>query len=123
MSFSSIKRKEYNIQRGASNGAAITLIALPGEYRAQFECATKCAEVLGDRALIDVGDGILDIIPTYRIPLEDLYAAITRLHQRFSVALVEYTLTSRGGQFVCLWRVNSTAQDLPETPSQDVNDY
>lgn len=130
MSFSSFKRPTYAQQRSASSGAAITLISYPGEYRAEFECATRCAEILGDRALTDLGDGILDNIPCFRIPTEDLFSALTKLSQRFSIALVEYTLTRNGGMFVCLWRINplpalgtNLGSYQPQPASANVDDY
>lgn len=122
MAFSDIKRKGYHLQRGASNGAAITLVNCTGEFRAEFECATRCASILGDRSLTDLGDGMIDYIPCFRIPTEELCAAITKLSTRFSIALVEYTLTARGGQFVCLWRINSNAQQ-PQPASTNLDDY
>lgn len=114
-SLSDLKRKGYRLQRSASNGAAITLVSRVGEFSAMFECAAKCAEVLGDRALEDVGDGLLEYIPQYHIPTEDLYSALEKLTKRFSVALLEFTFTKNGGQFVCLCRL---APGAPETLSE-----
>lgn len=114
MPFSDLKRKGYNASRTASNGATITLINSNGEFRAEFECATYCAEVLGNRGLTDLGDGIDDVIPCFRIPTEELYPAIEKLTKRFSVALVEFVMTRNGGQFVCLCRLNRVT--LPAFP-------
>jgi len=119
-SLSDLKRQGYCQQRAASHGAAVTLLAGFGYYTALFECATRCGEVLGDRELIDLGDGILDIIPAYKIPLEDLFSALQKLSTRFSVALVEYTQTKSGGQFVCLWRINRVP---PPANSKNLDDY
>lgn len=128
-----MKRKAYNQQRKASQGAAITLVSTAGDYRALFECATHCAELLGDRELKDLGDGIMETIPAYHIPVEDLFSSLTKITARFSVALVEYAQTRNGAQFVCLWRINPQDKDKafnessgiePKPPtSKDVNDY
>lgn len=125
MSFTSFKRIAYNQQRSASQGAAITLVSTAGEYRAIFECAKHCAEALGDRELKDLGDGILEVIPAYHIPVEDLFSALTKLTQRFSVALVEYAHTRNGAQFVCLWRINSAIAQapIPQPASKNLDDY
>jgi len=114
-----LKRQGYRLQRTASHGAAITLVSRCNEYAAMFECATKCAQVLGERAMEDLGDGILEVIPYYRIPTEELYAALQKLSQRFSIALVEYAFTRQGGQFVTLWRIERQSNILWEaTPGE-----
>jgi len=119
-----LKRQGYRVQRSASMGAAITLVSRVGEFAAMFECATKCAEILGTRALEDVGDGILESIPQYRIPTEDLYSAIEKLSKRYSVALLEFTFTKNGGRFVCLWRIAAGATETThEAPSTDLDEY
>lgn len=123
MSFSDLKRKGYQQQRNCSQGAAITLVSTAGEFRALFECATRCAEVLGSRELKDLGDGIIEVIPQYTILSEDMFSALGKLTARFSVALVEYTHTRNGGQFVCLWRINPPASSTPPPASKDINDY
>lgn len=121
---SGLKRQGYRLQRTASLGAAITLVSRVGHYSALFECATRCAEILGDRALEDVGDGILEVIPQYRIPTEDLCTALEKLSKRYSVALLEYTFTRNGGQFVCLWRIDcARTNNVPETPSTNLDEY
>jgi len=120
-SIAETKRQGYRLQRTASLGAHITLVARCGEFSALFECATKCAEVLGDRALRDVGDGILEVIPSYCIPVEELNLALQKLSKRFSIALVEYAMTRQGGQFVTLWKIERTTVQQP--PSTDINDY
>lgn len=119
-----LKRKGYCLQRSASMGAAITLVSHVGEFSAMFECATRCAKVLGDRALKDMGDGITEVIPQYRIPAEDLCAALEKLSKHFSVALLEFTFTKNGGQFVCLWRIAVTENKTTyEAPSTNLDDY
>jgi hypothetical protein len=124
MGFAEKKRQGYNQQRAASMGAAVTLVSGAGEFRATFECATRCAEVLGNRDLKDLGDGILDVIPHYSIPTENLYSALGKLTSRFSVALVEYASTDNGGRFVCLWRINPTPSQPPtQGASTNADDY
>ena len=122
-SFTELKRQGYCIQRSASLGASITLVARVHEYTATFECAKRCAEVLGERALEDLGDGILEVIPSYRIPLEDLCPSIEKLSKRYSVALVEYTFTKNGGQYVPLWRINRAAGNELPPEASDIPDY
>ncbi len=125
MPLSDHKRKGYASQRSASNGAAITLVAGPGCYIATFECATRCAEVLGNRALQDMGDGLLDYLPTYRIPIEEMFIALGKLSKRFSIALIEYNLEKVGGRFVCLWKipVEPTTPTTPQPTSLNLDDY
>lgn len=121
-SFTEIKRQGYRLQRTASEGANITLVSGCGSYTALFECARRCAEVLGDRALTDLGDGIFEVIPSYRISVEDLFSALQKITLRFSVALVEYTNTEKtGGRFVCLWRINP--QTVSPKASTNIDDY
>jgi len=121
-SLTELKRKGYNIQRTASLGAAITLVSRCNDYAALFECATKCAQVLGDRALEDVGDGILEVIPYYRIPAEDLCTALQKLSTRFSISLVEFVFTRQGGKFITLWRIDRQTT-TPHLPSTNLDDY
>lgn len=123
MSLQTLKRQSYNLQRKASQGATITLVNLVGEFRAEFECAKHCAQLLGDRDLIDLGDGILESIPCFRIATEDLFSMITKLSTRFSIALVEYTMTRNGGQFVCLWRIECSKVTTPTPASLNLDDY
>lgn len=121
-SLTELKRQGYRAQRAASHGANITLVAGCGSYRATFECATRIAEVLGDRNLEDVGDGILEVIPSYKIPTEELCETLTQLSRRFSVALVEYLCDRSGGRFVCLWRINKAVEQTPPA-STNLDDY
>lgn len=126
-SLSGLKRQGYRLQRSASHGAAITLVSGCGYYSALFECASRCAEVLGNRSLEDKGDGILEIIPSYKIPTEDLFAALQKLSAKFSVALVEFSNAGKmGGMFVCIWRINpATIEPLTTltAASTNLDDY
>jgi len=106
-SLTELKRQGYRLQRVASHGATITLVAGYGYYSALFECANYIAGVLGTRDLQDIGDGLLEVIPHYRIPTEDLFEALTKLSKKFSIALVEYNCAGKnGGQFIGIWRIN-----------------
>jgi len=108
-----LKRKGYRLQRTASLGASLTLVSGAGEYSALFECATKCAEVLGDRQLKDLGDGFIEFIPSYKIPTEEINGVLQKLSKRFSVALIEYVCDKTGGRFVPIWRIEKS-QSLSE---------
>lgn len=128
-----IKRSGYNKQRAASLGASITLVSGAGEYTALFECAKRCAEVLGASGMCDVGDGILESILKYAIETGELNVSLQKLSKRFSVALVEYVADKSGARFVPIWRIErSTVQateELPPTPetittaSTNLDDY
>jgi len=124
-SLTELKRKGYALQRTASLGAAITLVSGVGKFVAHFECATKCAEVLGNSGLDDIGDGVFEVIPRFKIATEDLSAALTKLNRRFSVALVDYICDKNGGRFVALCRLNPTISSEPitPTPSTNLDDY
>lgn len=122
------KRTSYQAQRTASQGAGITLVSGCGEYTATFGCAEHVADVMGSRELQDLGDGIIEVIPFYKIAVEDLYSALQKLSTRFSVALVEYAMTKNGGQFILLWRINPSKPmltiDNPKLPpSTNLDDY
>lgn len=116
------KRDSYRAQRTASQGAGITLVSGCNQFTASFDCARHVSEVLGTRELQDVGDGIYEVIPFYKIPSEDLYSALQKLSARFSVALIEYAMTKNGGQFVLLWRISPTQNNKPPT-SANLDDY
>ena len=98
-----VKRATYSRQRQASAGAAITLVCGCGEYVALFECATRISKVLGDRELEDLGDGLLEVIPRYRIPFAEMSELLERLTQVYSVALVDMAEDCR---FVLIWRID-----------------
>lgn len=120
--FLDTKRDSYRAQRTASQGAGITLVSGCNEFTANFDCAKHVASILGDRELQDLGDGIFEVIPTFKIPSEDLYSALQKLSARYSVALVEYAMTKNGGQFVLLWRINPTTPK-PDVVSTNLDDY
>lgn len=137
-SITELKRKGYRLQRSASLGAGVTLVSGAGEFIALFECARHCAEVLGDRTLDDIGDGILEVIPRFKIPTEDLNLALGKLTKRFSVALIDYVCDKNGGRFVPLCRINPPPHShdltkaeaeiapnapLPCQPSFNLDDY
>lgn len=122
MALSDLKRQGYRLQRGASQGATITLLSGCGYYTALFECATRCASILGERTLQDVGDGILEVIPSYKIPTEELNLALQKLSKQFSIALVEYVCEKAGGRFVLLWRIDRSPSGAL-TPSTNLDDY
>ncbi len=122
MSFTDFKRSAHIKQRAASNGAAITLVADSESFHASFECATRIAQVLGTRDLKDLGDGLLDEIPSYKIPLEDLESALQRLSQRFTIALVDYISSKYEGKYVLLWKIIPAAAPgvtVKQIPSLD----
>ncbi len=99
-------RRSYAAQRQVSQGAAITLVANCSGYEARFECAQRCASVLGERHLIMEGNMPL----VFRIPGKDLHRSITKLAESFSVALVD-TVTDEGGtRFVLVWKISPAAK-------------
>jgi len=71
----------------------------------------------------DVGDGIFEVIPRYKIPTEELNQSLQKLSKRFSIALVEYNCDKTGGGFVPLWRINPTTPEVSPTPSTNLDDY
>jgi len=101
-----VKRATYSRQRQASAGAAITLVCGCGEYVALFECATRISKVLGDRELEDLGDGLLEVIPRYRIPFAEMAAGLAKLTEQYSVALVDLICETEGPRFVLIWRID-----------------
>lgn len=115
-SLEEIKRSGYGRQRQASAGAAITLVCGCGEYVALFECAKRISTVLGTRSLEDLGDGLLESIPRYRIPFAEMAAAMGKLTGQFSVALVETTAEG----FVLIARVNPPQQGDMGIPISEI---
>lgn len=89
-------RRSYALQRGVSQGASITLIAKSGGYEARFDCARKCAATLGDRHLED---------ERYLIPTGELHRSITKLAERYSVALLDTVTDEQGTRFVLVWKI------------------
>lgn len=120
-----LKRQGYRQQRLASLGAAVTLVSGCGSHSALFECASHIAQVLGTRNLQDLGDGLLECIPFYRIPNEELNEALLKLSKRFSIALVEY---SDRGSYIALWRIDRSPEFVEISnpllaQSTNLNDY
>lgn len=94
--FDTEMRRTYAAQRGVSQGAAITLAAVSGGFQARFECATRCANILGSRN----HHGVFFTIPT-----EEAHKALTRLSEIFSVALVDTVTDEQGSRFVLVWKI------------------
>lgn len=112
-------RRTYAAQRGVSQGAALTLAAHIGGYQARFECAKRCAEILGDRHLEQHGDGIA----LYHIPLEELHRSITKLALTYSVALVDTVTDEQGSRFVLVWRINPPSRAAATAQPESLDDY
>lgn len=115
--FNAELRRTYAAQRGVSQGAAITLAAASGGYQARFECAQRCAEILGDRHL----DGTLLLIPT-----EEVCRSIEKLNERYSIALLDTVTDEKGTRFVLIWRVpprTSTAQVAVQPLEVNIDDF
>lgn len=119
------KQQSYRSQRAASQGAGITLVCGAGEYTALFDCARSVALVLGDRELKDLGDGINEVIPSFKIPTEELNLALEKICLRFSVALVDFVCEKDTSRFVLLWKiVPSRVQAATVQPvSTNLDDY
>lgn len=118
------KRATHRAHRQASCGAAITLVAKPCEYLATFECATRCAEVLGAGGLTNVGDGIFESIPVYKIPLEDMQIACAKLSKQFSIALVDLVCHRDSTRFVPVWIIARTGPTpVTKQPVSTLDDY
>lgn len=114
------KQDTHRLQTLAGRGAGIVLVSGCGEYTATFACATRCAELLGSRALEYLGERIGDEthIPCYKIPLTEMHEALQKLSTRYSVALVEYAAAAHGGMFVLVWRIEPSK---PQTPEPEIN--
>jgi hypothetical protein len=122
-------RRTYAAQRGVSQGASITLAAVSGGFQARFECARRCAEVLGNRGWQDEGKTL------FLIPLLDLHSAITKLAETFSVALVDTVTDEQGSRFVLVWKITPRGQiaveefvdaleEQPQTvPADELDEY
>lgn len=104
-------RNAYRAQRGVSQGAGITLVSRSGGYRATFDCAARCAQVLGDRCLEDYGQHGQSW-PIFKIPLEDTYRALVKLAEHFSIALLDLVTDETGSRFVLVWKIPSKADLL-----------
>jgi hypothetical protein len=102
-SFEAVMRAGHGRQRQASGGAAITLLCGCGEYVALFECATRISKVLGDRELENLGDGLSESVPRYKIRFGEMSDALGKLTEAgLSVALVDQVPEG----FVLIWRIN-----------------
>lgn len=119
------KEDSYRAQRQASQGAGITLVYGCGVFIATMDCAKRVATILGDRELQDAGDGIIESIPVYKIPLEEISSALQKLTTRFSVALVDIDVGKNNTRFVLVWKIPaaSTNGSKPEPASTNIDDY
>lgn len=97
-------RRSYATQRGVSQGASITLTAVSGGFQARFDCAKRAAAILGDRNLTDFATPP-ESLPTLLIPTEELHRSITKLAERYSVALVDTVTDANGTRFVLVWKI------------------
>jgi hypothetical protein len=109
------KQEGYLKTRRVSAGAGITLVCKTGEYVAQFQCAKRVAEVLGDRGLIEKGDGLFESIPAYAIPIEEMPSACEKLSQKFSIALVDITC-EKESRFALVYKIARKVEE-PEQPT------
>lgn len=116
---SKIKRAAWNQQRQVSQGAAVVLVCGAGYFTAMFECAKRCAEVLGNRDLDDIGDGFIDYIPRFKIDLLDISSALQKLTTKYSVALVDVTPDKHGTRFVLVHKIPAAIPAKEETPIDD----
>lgn len=109
-------RRTYAAQRGVSQGASVTLASVSGGFQARFDCATRCAAVLGTRN----HDGT-----TLFVPMEDAHKSLSRLAETLSVALVDTVTDEIGTRFVLVWRITQTRPVLVVAPtaSDNVDDY
>lgn len=113
--FADTKKSSYIAQRGASQGAGITLVSGPGQWNASFDCAKRISKVLGNRDLKDAGDGILESIPLYKITSEDLQQSCQKLSAQFSIALVELVCDRAGAtRFALLWKIAQLTPTIPK---------
>lgn len=112
-------RRTYAAQRGVSQGASITLVGASGGYLAQFDCARRCAAILGNHNLTDVAIPP-ESMPRLLIPTEDLHRSINKLSETMSVALVDTTTDANGTRFVLVWKISPTAKDS-QGANEEVN--
>jgi len=101
-SFEEVKRTGYSRHRQASAGAGVTLVCGCGEYTALFECATRISKALGARDMEDLGDGLMESIPRFHIRFCDMAAALAKMTEEVSVALVDM---EESGVFVLIWKI------------------
>jgi hypothetical protein len=116
-----IKKASHRAHRNASQGAGITLVCGCGEYVATFDCATRCTEILGNRGLHELGDGLDEIIPCYKIPLSEIASALAKLSARYSVALIDVDCARHGTKFELVWKIPVAAPTAAKltTPHDD----
>lgn len=116
-------RRTYAAQRGVSQGASITLVAASGGYRAQFDCARRCAAILGDHNLTDLAIPP-ESMPRLLIPTEELHRSITKLAETMSVALVDTTTDANGTRFVLVWKIQPRPDLVPAAADEmDLDQY
>lgn len=96
-------RRNYAVQRNVSQGSGITLLATSGGYAARFECAKRCAEILGERNYSDHGH------PVFFIPTEQLFRLLTKLSETQSIALLDTVTNDNGTSFVLVWKIPARA--------------
>lgn len=106
-----IKRAGYGRQRQASQGAGITLVCGVEEYLATFECAKRISSILGIRELQDLGDGIYDSIPLFKIPFTDMAESLAKVAASYSVALVDIVCEKETSRFVLIWKVDCAKRE------------
>lgn len=106
------KQRSYKLQRSASQAASISLVAGSDEYYTMFDCAKKIKDVLGEQGYKDYGDGIYESLPFYRIPFKDVHAALKKLSQHHSIALLDYFSDKTESKFILIWKI-SVAPVMP----------
>lgn len=100
-------RRNYAAQRGVSQGAAITLVAISNGFQARFNCATRCAEILGHRNFDDYGS-----LPLFFIPMSDVYRSLIKLSETLSIALVDTVTDDQGTRFALVWKIPARAKEI-----------
>jgi len=118
--FTDSMRETYRTQRIASQGASITLVSRCGEYVASFDCATRCAVILGDRNLIDAGTKSVPV-PVFKIPIEDVHRSCMKLAETFSVALIDLVSDEKGSRFILVWKILPRAEEAKPESLPDPN--
>lgn len=124
-----VKRDKWTASRRASQASSITLVYGCGVFCALFECASLIASVIGDRELQECGDGINEMIPYIEIPFDKLQSALTRLIEKYSVALIDIVCEASESRFCLLWKIEPskpggmlTLEDVKSNPGSLVND-
>jgi hypothetical protein len=115
-------RRSCVAQRGVSQGAAITLVTCASGYRATFECAQKCASVLGNRGLVDYEtEG--ERLPVFFIYTEEMHRSLAKLAETFSVALVDTVTDDSGTRFALVWKIAPTRAATENQGGMDLDEY